>query len=70
MLGALGVIPRQGQRVEVGDVTLTAEDVRGLRIQKVLATRERPAAASGAEGRPDEPAAADTGTARDPAKRL
>jgi CBS domain containing-hemolysin-like protein len=70
MLGALGVIPRQGQRVEVGDVTLTAEDVRGLRIQKVLATRERPAAASGAKGRPDEPAAADTGTARDPAKRL
>jgi CBS domain containing-hemolysin-like protein len=70
MLGALGVIPRQGQRVEVGDVTLTAEDVRGLRIQKVLATRERPAAASGAAGRPDEPAAADTGTARDPAKRL
>ncbi len=46
MLGVLGVIPRQGHRVEIGELTFTAEQVRGLHIEKVLVARKTQATTS------------------------
>lgn len=37
--GLLGEVPTQGQRVDFGDLTFTADQVQGRRIAKVLVTR-------------------------------
>ena len=44
VLGLLGQIPQEGQEVRFGDLVFTAEQVRGLRIAKVLISRREPEA--------------------------
>jgi putative hemolysin len=42
MYGLLGAVPTQGETVQFGDLTFTAEKVQGRRIEKVLITRRQP----------------------------
>jgi magnesium and cobalt exporter, CNNM family len=41
MYGLLGAVPTQGESVDFGDLTFTAEKVQGRRIAKVLITRRQ-----------------------------
>jgi CBS domain containing-hemolysin-like protein len=52
MYGLLGSVPTQGERVEYGDLTFTAEKVQGRRIAKILIERREPRSEAG----PAEPA--------------
>ncbi|MGH2468236.1 MAG: hemolysin family protein [Candidatus Limnocylindrales bacterium] len=51
----IGGVPKVGDEVKLDGLTLTVESTDGRRVGKVMAVRDRPAGASGAEG--DGPAA-------------